>query len=100
MSALVQPCLQPRSQPWSLAGVLVLAQQSTSAAGACPATSLSRTGAQSTGINQSGTDGAWNLREAVWNRTGITYPIRSDSWTRGCIVGGTVNGDIPRCRHP
>ena len=79
-----------------VAGALVLAQQSTSAAHACPATSLTRTGAQSTGINQSDTDGAWNLREAVWNRTGVTYPIRSESWTRGCISGGTVNGDIPR----
>ena len=79
-----------------VAGSLVLAQQSTSSAHACPATSLTRTGAQSAGINQSDTDGAWNLRQAVWNRTGVTYPVRSDSWTRGCISGGTVNGDIPR----
>jgi hypothetical protein len=77
-------------------GALVVAQDATTAASPCPATTLTRSGAQSTGIDQSNTDGAWDLTSAVWDRAGITYPIRSDSWSRGCITGGSVLGDIPR----
>ena len=77
-------------------GALVVAQDATTAASPCPATTLTRSGAQSTGIDQSNTDGAWNLDDAVWDRAGITYPIRSDSWSRGCITGGSVVRRHPR----
>ncbi len=65
---------------------------------ACPTTSLTRTGSQTTAVDAAATDATWDLRGAVWDHVApapISYPIRSDAWTRGCIVGGQVNGNVP-----
>ena len=65
---------------------------------ACPATQVTRTGAQSTPVEGAATDATWDLRGAVWDKVApapILYPVRSEAWTRGCIVGGQVNGDVP-----
>jgi hypothetical protein len=65
---------------------------------ACPTTSLTRTGSQTTAVDAAATDSTWDLRGAVWDHVApapISYPIRSDAWTRGCIVGGQVNGNVP-----
>ena len=43
-------------------GTFFLTEQSSGAeAGACPSTTLTRTGAQTTGVYQNNTDGTWNL---------------------------------------
>ncbi|MGH3413559.1 MAG: hypothetical protein ACRDPH_10820 [Marmoricola sp.] len=65
----------------------------------CPATTLSRSGPQTTGIFRPNTDGTWHLGDATWSREApvpMLYPIRSEHWTRGCIIGGVVHGDVPR----
>ena len=72
----------------------------SSAAGlpACPPTQLTRTGSQTTAVDAAATDATWDLRGAVWDHVApspIGYPIRSDAWTRGCIVGAQVNGNVP-----
>lgn len=78
-------------------GVVVFRSLAETAGPACPATKLVRTGTQTTGIDQGNTDGTWNLTGASWaNGSGGDYPIRSESWTRGCILGGSYNGRIPR----
>lgn len=79
-------------------GTFFLTEQSSGAeAGACPSTTLTRTGAQTTGVYQNNTDGTWNLGSASWTKgAGGNYPIRSEAWTRGCIVGGSYQGPIPR----
>ena len=64
----------------------------------CPATSLTRTGTNPAGINQANNGGTWDLTGAVWNNSPdpLTYPIRSESWTNGCVKNGRVEGNIPR----
>ena len=65
----------------------------------CPATSLTRSGPQSTAVFEAATDATWDLRGAVWDHVApdpLTYPVRSEQWTRGCIVGAQVLGDVPR----
>ena len=66
---------------------------------ACPAVSLTRTGSQHAGLDRPNNRGTWDLRRAVWDEntpTEVEYPIRSDEWTQGCVIGGTVLGNIPR----
>ena len=65
----------------------------------CPPTQLTRTGSQTTAVEGAATDATWDLRGAVWDHVApspISYPIRSDAWTRGCIVGARVNGNVPQ----
>jgi hypothetical protein len=65
----------------------------------CPAVTLTRSGERHTGIDEANDRGTWDLTGAVWDENApdpIQYPIRSDAWTQGCVIGGTVNGDIPR----
>ena len=65
----------------------------------CPAVSLTRTGSQDQALEADNDRGTWDLRGAVWDEntpSPIEYPVRSEAWTKGCILGGTINGDIPR----
>jgi hypothetical protein len=65
---------------------------------ACPPTQLTRTGSQTTAVDAAATDATWDLRGAVWDKVApapIPYPIRSEAWTRGCIVGARINGNVP-----
>jgi hypothetical protein len=65
---------------------------------ACPRTQLTRTGSQTTAVEGVAQDATWDLRGAVWDHvapTPIGYPIRSEAWTRGCIVGARVYGNVP-----
>ena len=65
----------------------------------CPATMLSRTGPQTTGIYETATDATWDLNGAVWDHVApkpLMYPVRSETWTRGCIVGARIYGDVPQ----
>jgi hypothetical protein len=77
-------------------------QSGTTAAASvtCPsAVTAARTGNQTTGLTASNSNGTWMLGDAVWNENApspITYPIRSDAWTKGCIVGGRVLGSVPK----
>ena len=78
-------------------GVLVFRSIADPAQPVCPTTKITRTGDQTTGINQANTEGTWDLTGASWtDGAGGDYPIRSDSWTRGCIIGGSYYGHIPR----
>ena len=64
----------------------------------CPPTTLTRTGSQTTGIYETATDATWDLTGAVWDHVApkpILYPVRSETWTRGCIVGARIYGDVP-----
>ena len=66
----------------------------------CPSTVLTRSGTQTTSVNQANSNGTWDLSGAVWpssfDQGTHTYPIRSDSWGKGCILGGEVHGPIGR----
>jgi len=62
----------------------------------CPATTVTRTGAQSSAFYQANNGGTWDLTGAVWTLTGGDYPVRSEAWTQGCILGGSVFGRIAR----
>ena len=64
----------------------------------CPPVAKTATGNQSSAINATNSGGTWNLDGAVWSNVPdpIVFPIQSESWTRGCIVGGTVDGNTPR----
>jgi hypothetical protein len=65
----------------------------------CPVTQLTRSGPQTTAVNDAATDATWDLSGAVWDHVApapITYPVHSEQWTRGCIVGAQVLGDVPR----
>jgi hypothetical protein len=67
--------------------------------GGCPDVSLRRTGDQHRALEKANDGGTWDLTGAVWRENSpdpIEYPIRSEEWTMGCIVGGTVYGDIAR----
>jgi len=65
----------------------------------CPATQVSRSGPQTTAVDEATTDATWDLRGAVWDHVApdpLTYPVHSEQWTRGCIVGAQVLGNVPR----
>ena len=65
---------------------------------ACPPTQLTRTGPQTTAVYEPATDATWDLRGAVWDHVApepLMYPVRSETWTRGCVLGATVYGDLP-----
>ena len=65
----------------------------------CPATQLTRSGPQTTAVDETTTDATWDLRGAVWDHVApepLTYPVHSEQWTRGCIVGAQVLGNVPR----
>ena len=64
----------------------------------CPPTRLTRSGPQTTAVNEAATDATWDLRGAVWDHVApdpLTYPVHSEQWTRGCIVGAQVRGNVP-----
>lgn len=60
----------------------------------CPSTTVTRTGPQSAALHRDNRVGTWDLSDAVW--TGVSYPIRADRWTRGCLRGGEVDGAVRR----
>lgn len=65
----------------------------------CPTVKLSRTGDQRSGLHADNEDGTWRLTGARWHRNApspLSYPVRSDAWTRGCVLGGRVVGNVPR----
>jgi hypothetical protein len=65
----------------------------------CPAVSKRVTGEQTRGVGGANHSRTWDLKGAVWNRNAprpIVVPVRSGAWTRGCVVGGRVNGTVPR----
>jgi hypothetical protein len=65
----------------------------------CPEVSLTRTGSQHTAVDETNDGGTWDLRGAVWDENApdpIEYPVRSEEWTKSCVVGGTILGGIPR----
>ena len=74
--------------------------QSATATPTCPATAtLTKAGIQTSYINQTNTNQTWNLTGAVWNGTPSSahyYPVRSDAFTKGCIIGGSVDGRVPQ----
>ena len=74
--------------------------QSATAMPTCPTTAtLTKAGAQTSYINQTNTNQTWNLTGAVWNGTPSSahyYPVRSDAFTKGCIIGGSVDGRVPQ----
>jgi hypothetical protein len=95
-----------RTPTWVMLAVLALVATAAAvappvltsdAAVACPATTLTRTGPQATAVNQANPGGTWDLRGAVWTNSPdpVVYPIQSDSWTAGCIIGGYVDGNTP-----
>ena len=64
----------------------------------CPAVSLTRTGS-STRSSTATTTGAPGTCPGGVGREHpdpIEYPVRSDEWTKGCVIGGTILGNIPR----
>jgi hypothetical protein len=66
---------------------------------AIPPVTLTVTGSQTQGVRADNNGGTWDLRGAVWNENApdpLAYPIRSDAWTKGAILGGTVFGNIPK----
>ena len=65
----------------------------------CPPTTVTRTGPQKSAVNQPNANGTWDLRGAVWDgfdQGSHTYPVRSDSWGKGCVLGSEVHGPIGR----
>jgi hypothetical protein len=65
---------------------------------ACPGARLARAGAQTTAVEGAATDTTWDLTGAAWDNVApdpILYPVRSEAWTRGCIVGAHVEGNVP-----
>src|SRR5215216_2310273 len=79
------------------AAVVPSVQSAADTATGCPSVTLSRTEAQSSGIQADNTEGTWDLTGASWsNHVGGDYPVRSEAWVRGCLVGGSVVGPIPR----
>jgi hypothetical protein len=64
----------------------------------CPGAQLARAGAQTAAVEGSATDATWDLTDAAWNNVApdpIPYPVRSEAWTRGCILGAHVEGNVP-----
>jgi len=79
--------------------LVAAAQPPSAAAPTCPPVSKTRSGEQHRAIDATNDRHSWNLSRAVWDRVApepIGYPVRSDAWTKGCIIGGQVVGDIPR----
>ena len=74
--------------------------QSATTMPSCPTTaSLTKAGSQSSYINQTNSNQTWNLTGAVWSGTPSSahyYPVRSDAFTKGCIIGGSVDGGVPK----
>lgn len=67
----------------------------TSTISECPPVSKTVTGPQSEATYQDNNGGTWDLTGAVWQGSAAArYPIRSDGWTDGCVIGGTVRGPI------
>ena len=65
----------------------------------CPAVSLTRVGERHSAVEATNNGGTWDLTRAVWDENApdpIEYPVRSDAWTKGCVLGGTIYGNIPR----
>lgn len=62
----------------------------------CPATSLTKTGAQTSQIKQANSGGTWNLTGATWTNTTLGQAIVADPATNSCILGGHVDGDIDK----
>lgn len=65
----------------------------------CPSVTQTRTGNQTSAIYTNNSNGTWDLTGAVWDDkvpNPIVYPIRSDSWGTGCVIGGEIPGNIPR----
>ncbi|HSE09915.1 MAG TPA: hypothetical protein VLB29_14720 [Nocardioidaceae bacterium] len=61
----------------------------------CPESGVTRTGEQSEGVEQDNAGQTWDLTGAVFSDPDLfPYPIRSESWQDGCIVGGSVLGPI------
>jgi hypothetical protein len=76
-----------------------IAAPATAEVPTCPAVSLSRTGSRHAAVDATNDRGTWDLRGAVWAENApdpIDYPVRSDAWTQGCVIGGTIHGNIPR----
>lgn len=82
--------------------LLVLQPEEATAASSlpsCPSVKKRVGGSMSSGIDATNRRATWNLRRAVWKDNApnrIEYPIRSDAWTRGCLIGGRVHGNVPR----
>ena len=65
----------------------------------CPATTLTKTGNQTSAVSGTNNGGTWDLTGAVWDEVApspIAYPVRSDAWTKGCLIGARVNGNVPK----
>jgi len=65
----------------------------------CPPVAKTRSGEQHRAVDATDDGHSWKLSGAVWNHVApdpIDYPVRSDAWTRGCIFGGKVIGNVPR----
>jgi hypothetical protein len=85
----------------AIAGVLTgLSAGGVAAPSLTSTTTLRVSGLQQTGIDKPNRTGrTWNLRGAVWDENApdpTTYPIRSEAWTRGTIIGGAVYGNVPK----
>jgi len=79
----------PSSNPYP--GVTTIAFPS------CPATSVTLSGSQSAQYSANATNETWDFTGAVWDLNvpnPIGYPIVSNAWTKGCIIGAQVNGNI------
>ncbi|HET8602643.1 MAG TPA: hypothetical protein VFM09_01840 [Marmoricola sp.] len=79
--------------------LLSLTTSSSTASPLCPTVSRTRAGTQHRQIFVNNDRHSWQLRRAVWDRVApspIDYPVRSDAWTKGCLYGGRVVGDVPR----
>ena len=56
----------------------------------CPAVSLTRVGERHSAVEATNNGGTWDLTRAVWDENApdpIEYPVRSDAWTKGCVLG-------------
>jgi hypothetical protein len=59
----------------------------------CPATTLTRTGAQTAAVTGANA-GKWDLTGASWSSTSNYTDVNSDPTTGGCVVGGSTDGGI------
>ena len=88
----------PYDDPGSSRPSTEVSASAASALPACPPTQLTRTGSQTHRRRRSGHGrdvGPQGRRVGPRAPAPIGYPIRSDAWTRGCIVGAQVNGNVP-----
>lgn len=73
--------------------------RSATTASTCGPVSVTRSGSEATAVYADNNGHTWDLSGAVWEDNApdpIVYPIRSDAWTMGCVIGGAIYGDIPR----